>query len=110
MTIGLSFSPLTIWPFRLSAFVPLAASIRASLSPRRKIASSVIVGHASGLTFGSFWRQQFYYGRGAFAFHKIRAQRKQNGITLERPSFYLNLLQILQKPRSIEWLLEKILE
>lgn len=56
-------------------------------------APEVTVSHASALTFGSFWRQQFHYGRGAFAFHKIRAQRKQNGITLERPSFYFNLLQ-----------------
>src|SRR5439155_19951670 len=56
-------------------------------------APEVLVYHAHALSLRSFWRQQFRYGRGAFGFHRIRAQRKQNGIRLQAPSFYLNLLR-----------------
>ena len=56
-------------------------------------APEVLVYHAHGLTLRSFWRQQFRYGRGAFGFHRVRAQRTQKGIRLQAPSFYLNLLR-----------------
>jgi GT2 family glycosyltransferase len=56
-------------------------------------APEVLVYHAHALSFRSFWRQQFRYGRGAFSFHRARAQRTQKGIRLQAPSFYLNLLR-----------------
>jgi len=56
-------------------------------------APEILVYHAHGLSFRSFWRQQFRYGRGAFGFHRVRAQRTQKGIRLQAPSFYLNLLR-----------------
>jgi len=48
--------------------------------------------HAHTLTLGSFWRQHFNYGRGAFCFHQIRAKREENSIQVEPLSFYINLL------------------
>ena len=56
-------------------------------------APEVLVYHAHALSFRSFWRQQFRYGRGAFSFHRARAQRTQKGIRLQAASFYLNLLR-----------------
>lgn len=38
-------------------------------------ASEAVVHHYHHLTFGTFWRQHFNYGRGAFRFHRARAQR-----------------------------------
>ncbi len=49
--------------------------------------------HAHALTFGTFWRQHFNYGRGAFYFHEIRARRGQDRIKLEPFSFYADLLR-----------------
>jgi GT2 family glycosyltransferase len=48
--------------------------------------------HAHHLTLRKFWRQHFNYGRGAFCFHQIRAQRTQDGIKVEPISFYFRLL------------------
>lgn len=48
--------------------------------------------HAHALTFTTFWQQHFNYGRGAAQFHASRAQRNQQGVKLEPPSFYINLL------------------
>jgi len=56
-------------------------------------APEVLVYHAQALTFRTFWRQHFNYGRGAFHFHKVRAQREQTRIRLGPKSFYLNLLR-----------------
>jgi GT2 family glycosyltransferase len=55
--------------------------------------SEALVYHAHALTFRQFWRQHYYYGRGAFHFHQIRAHRDQRGIQVEPLSFYLDLLQ-----------------
>jgi len=61
---------------------------------RRMIyAPEAVVYHAHALTFGSFWRQHFGYGRGAFNFHCSRARRERAPIKIEPPSFYLNLLR-----------------
>ncbi|MEO1295064.1 MAG: glycosyltransferase [Cyanobacteria bacterium J06636_16] len=48
--------------------------------------------HSHTLTLKSFWRQHFNYGRGAFCFHQIRAQRNAQPLQVEPLSFYLNLL------------------
>ena len=56
-------------------------------------APEVVVYHTHALTFRTFWRQHFNYGRGAFHFHKVRARRNQTRIRVEPKSFYLNLLR-----------------
>ena len=50
-----------------------------------------VVYHAHELTFRTFWRQHFGYGRGAYQFHRARALRRQARIKIEPPSFYTNL-------------------
>jgi GT2 family glycosyltransferase len=52
-----------------------------------------IVYHAHPLTLASFWRQHLNYGRGTFNFRRVRAQRRQEPIKVERLAFYLNLLR-----------------
>ncbi len=54
-------------------------------------APEVQINHAHHLNLVSFWRQHFFYGRGAFCFHKIRAQRAAAPIRVEPLSFYINL-------------------
>ncbi len=51
-----------------------------------------LVYHAHALTCCSFWKQHFNYGRGAFSFHRRRAQRRRGVIRAESPWFYCNLL------------------
>src|SRR5262249_37945651 len=53
----------------------------------------VLVYHAHTLTFRTFLRQHFRYGRGAFSFHRARTQRGQSRIKLESVAFYVNLLR-----------------
>jgi GT2 family glycosyltransferase len=48
--------------------------------------------HAHQLTFQTFWRQHFNYGRGAFCFHQARAHRSQGEIAVEPLLFYFKLL------------------
>jgi glycosyltransferase involved in cell wall biosynthesis len=54
-------------------------------------APDVQVHHAHQLALRSFWRQHFNYGRGAFCFHQVRANRQQTGIKVEPFSFYFKL-------------------
>lgn len=56
-------------------------------------APEVLVHHAHALTFRTFWRQHFNYGRGAFRFRQARARQVQGHIRVEPLSFYLNLLR-----------------
>ena len=56
-------------------------------------APEVVVFHNHPLTFRRFCRQHFNYGRGAFFFHQLRAQRKETPISIEPFSFYWNLLK-----------------
>jgi GT2 family glycosyltransferase len=56
-------------------------------------APEVLVYHTHGLTFSTFWQQQFTYGRGAFHFRQIRARRHQGRIRVEPLAFYLHLLR-----------------
>ena len=60
---------------------------------RMTYAPEVLIYHAHTLTFVTFWRQHFNYGRGAIRFHRARARRSQGRIRLEPLSFYLNLLR-----------------
>lgn len=48
--------------------------------------------HTHVLTFRTFWRQHFSYGRGRPRYHTIRAQRGGRRIELEPLRFYLDLL------------------
>jgi GT2 family glycosyltransferase len=59
---------------------------------RMTYAPEVLVYHAHALTFHTFLRQHFRYGRGAFSFHRARARRGQGRVRLESVSFYINLL------------------
>ena len=56
-------------------------------------AKEAIVYHSHVLTFCTFWKQHFTYGRGALHFHRIRRSRSQPGIGLEPLTFYWNLLR-----------------
>jgi len=60
---------------------------------RMTYAADAIVYHAHALTFRTFWRQHFNYGRGAGQFHAARARRSQQGLKLEPFSFYMELLR-----------------
>lgn len=48
--------------------------------------------HSHDLSLGSFWKQHFGYGRGAYCFHQLRAQRNAAPMAVEPLSFYTNLL------------------
>jgi GT2 family glycosyltransferase len=48
--------------------------------------------HAHELTLKKFWRQHVNYGRGAYHFHQLRAQRSAGKIRVEPWSFYYHLL------------------
>jgi GT2 family glycosyltransferase len=56
-------------------------------------APEVVVHHAHALTPRTFWQQHFRYGRGAFRFHQMRAQRSQGRIRREPLPFYLQLVR-----------------
>jgi GT2 family glycosyltransferase len=55
-------------------------------------APAVQIDHAHSLTLRTFWRQHFNYGRGAFCFHQLRAQRQQQPVRVEPITFYTHLL------------------
>jgi glycosyltransferase involved in cell wall biosynthesis len=59
---------------------------------RMTYAPEAVVYHAHLLTLGTFWRQHFNYGRGAFRFHQIRAQRGSGPFRPEL-RFYLRCLR-----------------
>lgn len=56
-------------------------------------APEAVSDHSHTLAFGSFWRQHFTYGRGAFSFHRARARRGGRRISIEPLRFYLGLLR-----------------
>jgi GT2 family glycosyltransferase len=57
-------------------------------------APEALVYHTHALTFRTFLRQHFGYGRGAFRFHKARARRGSGRFMVE-VEFYLDLLRLL---------------
>ena len=62
------------------------------LGHRMAYAQGAMVYHAHPLTFTTFLRQHFHYGRGAYCFHQIRARRGNRRIKIEPLSFYRNML------------------
>jgi GT2 family glycosyltransferase len=56
-------------------------------------APEALVYHAHALTWRTFCRQHFNYGRGAAYFHHLRARREQDPIKLESLMFYARLLR-----------------
>jgi glycosyltransferase involved in cell wall biosynthesis len=60
---------------------------------RMTYAPEALIYHAHRLTFRSFFRQQFNYGRGAFRFHHLRAHRRLHRLRLGPFSFYVNMLR-----------------
>jgi GT2 family glycosyltransferase len=65
-------------------------------------APEAIVYHAHELTFHTFWRQHFRYGRGAYQFHASRAQRGGGRFWIEPPRFYAGILRYpFSQPRGL---------
>ncbi len=56
-------------------------------------APEAIVYHAHHLTFRSFCKQHFKYGRGAFLYQQVRSNRGQERVRVEPGRFYSNLLR-----------------
>jgi GT2 family glycosyltransferase len=54
-------------------------------------APEAVVSHAHALSLGTLWRQHFAYGRGAFVFHRMKAERGGGPVNVEPPLFYLNM-------------------
>ena len=81
-----------------SAYFPMGGEDRdfaaAWVASGRQIvwAPDIVVQHAQELTFRSFLRQQFHYGRGAYIFHKLDAARRRSSVKLAPPAFYFFLL------------------
>lgn len=50
------------------------------------------VWHAHHLTFSTFWRLHYNYGKGAFRFHKARSIRNVARVRIEPLSFYHDLI------------------
>lgn len=57
-----------------------------------KYVPTATIDHAHALSLKSFWKQHFGYGRGAFCFHKVRANRTDESIKVEPLKFYTDLL------------------
>lgn len=53
---------------------------------------TAVVNHFHYLTFRTFWRQHFNYGRGAYHFHQLRRQRQQKRVKVEPIAFYRDLV------------------
>ena len=51
-----------------------------------------LVRHAHPLTFRTFWRQHFNYGRSSYRLHRLRAQRSARDIRVEPLGFYLRMV------------------
>lgn len=50
------------------------------------------VNHTHHLSLRKFWRQHFNYGRGAYCFHRVRANRTSETVKVEPLRFYWKLL------------------
>jgi GT2 family glycosyltransferase len=57
-----------------------------------RYAPEALVSHAHVLSMGTLWQQHFNYGRGAFYFHRIKAERDGGGVRCEPLSFYLDMI------------------
>ena len=74
-------------------------------------APEVLMFHTHELGLRSFWRQHYNYGRGAFQFHKLRAQYENGRVALEPPTFYLKMFvyPFSLKTRRHTWLLSTLI-
>ncbi len=88
---------------------PLAAAEDRELCDRwqqcgypMQYAPQATIHHAHALSLKSFWRQHFGYGRGAFCFHKARAQRTEETIKVEPITFYTDLLTYPLKHKEVD--------
>jgi len=59
---------------------------------RLRYVSDALVSHAHPLTFRTFWRQHFNYGRGSYRLHRLRAQHSARAIRVEPLGFYLRMV------------------
>jgi glycosyltransferase involved in cell wall biosynthesis len=57
--------------------------------------------HAHAMTLRGFWRQHLNYGRGAYHFHRGRAQRDEARVRVEPLRFYLQLLEAPLRVRPL---------
>jgi GT2 family glycosyltransferase len=64
-----------------------------STGHRMVYAPDAIVYHSHSLTCRKFLQQHFGYGRGAYAYHRIRAERGAGAVKVEPLSFYSQLLK-----------------
>ncbi|MBL8196109.1 MAG: glycosyltransferase, partial [Blastocatellia bacterium] len=55
-------------------------------------AEKAVIYHQNRANFKAYWKQQFVYGRGAYRFNQICQQRFQNSSSLNKHSFYIDLL------------------
>jgi GT2 family glycosyltransferase len=60
---------------------------------RMTYAPAAVVRHAHALTPRRFWRQHLTYGRGAWRFHRGRAERGRGRLRLETIGFYAGLVR-----------------
>ncbi|MFN2400426.1 MAG: glycosyltransferase family 2 protein [Gemmatimonadaceae bacterium] len=56
-------------------------------------AQEAVVRHSHAMTFRSFSRQHFNYGRGAYYLHRARARRGEKKVRLEPINFYTDLIR-----------------
>lgn len=63
---------------------------------------SALVKHNHALTLGSFWRQHFNYGRGAFRFYQTKSGSNEKPKTMQSLGYYLNLL-VYPWSQKITW-------
>jgi GT2 family glycosyltransferase len=63
-------------------------------------APHAVVRHAHPLRLGTFVRQHFNYGRGAYRFHQLRAARGAGPVRLEPLAFYVNLVRFPFAPSA----------
>ena len=87
------------WIGGFDASFPLAAGEDRDLCDRWREAGlsmvycgDAVVHHAHALRLGSFCRQHFNYGRGAFHLHRARERRGEAPLRVEPPGFYTRLV------------------
>jgi len=68
-------------------------------------APAAVVDHFHALTLSGFWRQHYNYGRGAWRFHRARADRGSGRVRLEPFRFYRDLIcaPFRREPRRRPW-------
>ncbi|MGI9043376.1 MAG: glycosyltransferase family 2 protein [Gemmatimonadaceae bacterium] len=63
-------------------------------------APEAVVRHFHDLTLGSFLKQHYRYGQGAFRFHRARASRRAERVRLEPVKFYIGMLRAPSRTNS----------